>query len=228
MDPSDVLIVVPLLGRPHRVRPLLESVAATSVESRVLLVISAHDTGTAMAVQAALNIVPKLSMLAIGYTNIGDYAKKINAAFLITDEPFLFLGADDLKFHPGWCEAALARMEDPKIGVVGTQDMGNPRVLAGEHSTHSLVRRAYVYEPGAVIGQPGAVLNPDYPHEWVDDELVRTAMFHRAWDFAEDSIVEHLHPNWDKAPTDAIYDESLERSRVGERLFYHRRHLWGE
>lgn len=173
-----------------------------------------------------MNTIPKLSLLSIEYHAVGDYARKINAAFLVSDAPFLFTGADDLDFHEGWCEAALRRMEDPRIGVVGTQDLGNPVVLAGEHSTHSLVRRSYVYHPGAVIGMPGAVLNPDYPHEWCDNELVATAQARGAFVFAEDSIVEHLHPNWDKAAIDPIYSAAVERSRVGERLFYHRRHLW--
>lgn len=226
MGPADVLIVVPLLGRPHRVRPILQSIADTAVEASVMVVVSSHDGPTVMAVQAALNTVPKLSLLSVEYCNVGDYARKVNAAFLQTDHPFLFLAADDLDFHPGWCEAALKRMEDPTVGVVGTQDLGNPLVLAGEHSTHSLVRRSYVYDPGAVIGAPGAVLNVDYPHEFCDNELVETAMFHGAWAFADDSIVEHLHPNWHKAPNDELYGQSYDRSVVGEALFRQRRHLW--
>ena len=34
-----------------------------------------------------------------------------------TDEPLIFQGADDLRFYPGWLEAAKAKLA-PGIGVV--------------------------------------------------------------------------------------------------------------
>jgi hypothetical protein len=154
----------------------------------------------------------------------GDYARKINVGFRKTTEPLVFLGASDLLFHPGWFEAATAQLADG-IGVVGTNDLGSPRVMAGDHSTHSLVTREYVERFGT-IDCPGKVLHEGYEHEYVDDELVLTAKHRGAWAFAADSHVEHLHPSWGKAPSDAMYSQQRRRMHRGRRVFQRRQRLW--
>lgn len=155
----------------------------------------------------------------------GDYARKVNTAYRATTEPYLFMGADDLHFHPGWLSAALARLKDPHVGVVGTNDLGNPRVIRGVHSTHSLVTRAYADKYGT-IDEAGKVLCELYWHEYVDDEFVETSWKRKAWAFAHESVVEHMHPSWGKGETDALYEENAVRMRVGKRLFLRRRQLW--
>lgn len=156
----------------------------------------------------------------------GDYARKINRGYLMSSEPFLFLGADDLDFRAGWLSAGLAAFEDPAIGVVGTQDLApTERARSGEHATHFLVRRRYADELGT-IDEPGKILHESYPHEYVDDELVGTAKARGAWHFAGDSVVEHLHPSWGKAPTDALYRDQSRRMAIGRRIFERRRRLW--
>lgn len=155
----------------------------------------------------------------------GDFARKVNAAYRASTEPFLFMGADDLHFHPGWLSAALARFEEPLVGVVGTNDLGNPRVMRGVHSTHSLVTRAYVERHGT-IDESGKVLHEGYWHEYVDDEFVETSWKHKAWAFAHDSVVEHMHPSWGKGQMDDLYAENDVRMRSGKRLFLRRRPMW--
>jgi hypothetical protein len=97
--------------------------------------------------------------------------------------------------------------------------------MAGDHSTHSLVTREYVDKFGT-IDEPGVVLHEGYHHEFVDDEFVQTAMFRGMWAFAEDSHVEHLHPNWNKAPSDRLYRMQRRRMRLGKRVYAERKHLW--
>jgi hypothetical protein len=108
-------------------------------------------------------------------------------------------------------------MNDPRIGVVGTQDLCNGRTLRGEHATHFLVRRSYMLERGTV-DERGKIFHEGYPHEYVDDELVGTARARGAWAFAEASIVEHLHPSVGKAPLDPLYEQQRARMRRGQRL----------
>lgn len=213
--------MVPVLRRPHRVAPLLESLLqATPEDHRVLFVTSPGDT----AEQDAVTSAGADLLVATWEPARGDYAKKINYAYRHTIEPFLFLGADDLRFHPGWLSAAHAHLTDG-VGVVGTNDLGNPRVLRGVHATHSLVTRDYIDQHGT-IDEPGTVLHEGYWHEYVDDEFVETAWKREAWAFAADSIVEHLHPAWGKAPMDDLYRMEPQRMRQGLRLFRNRRHLW--
>lgn len=197
--------------------PLLESLAAVTPRPyRALFVCDPDDEAERAAVDAA------------GGERIdvaGNYARKINEAYKATAEPLLFLGADDIDFHPNWFERAVACLCDPSVGVVGTNDLGNPRVISGLHATHSLVTRSYVEQYGT-IDEPGKVLHEAYPHEYVDTEFVQTAMHRNAWAFARESVVEHLHPHWGKATTDALYDAHPQRMAAGQRIYRRRQHLW--
>lgn len=208
-------ILVPVLRRPHRVAPLLASIAAATPKPyRVLFICDPGDREEQDAIAMAGG-----EMISPG----GNYASKINAGVRHTTEPLLFLGADDLQFHPGWFEAAACRLTDT-IGVVGTNDLCNRRVVNGEHSTHSLVARWYA-ELGT-IDKPGDVLCEIYAHEFVDDEFVETAKYRRAYAHAHDSIVEHLHPQVGKAPMDDLYAAQPVRMRQGRRVYRQRRPLW--
>jgi hypothetical protein len=178
------------------------------------------------AVAEASARCPSVSYDVLDPNKVGDYAIKINQAYQMTSNPFLFFGADDLHFHPGWLPAALGAMTcDEEVGVVGTQDMANRRVLQGIHSTHCLVSRAYIDECGT-IDEYGKALHEGYAHEFVDDEFVGTAIFRGAFVFAEDSVVEHLHPSVGKAPLDELYRAEPRRMQQGRVLFHRRRTLW--
>jgi hypothetical protein len=147
---------------------------------------------------------------------------KINRAVWQTDEPLIFLGADDIRFRPGWYEAAAAKLK-PGIGLVGTNDLHHPRVVRGRHATHFLATRAYATS-GHIDG-PG-LMHDGYHHCFADDELVETARARGAWAMALDSHVEHLHPSWGNAPDDPVYQASYAPFEADRALFRSRRHLW--
>lgn len=210
-----VAILVPVLNRPHNVEPLLESIReSTTVDHQVLFVADPDDEPERHALDRAG---------AVTLLKAGTYAEKINHAAGCTSASFVFLAADDLRFHRGWFENAVARMTG-RVGVVGTNDLGNRRVIAGEHSTHSLVARWYIDQ--GTIDEPGKVLHEGYTHCFCDDELVATAKHRGAWAFAPDSIVEHLHPDWAKGQRDSTYDLGQRNFRHDRRVFHRRRHLW--
>ena len=222
MSGPAVVIVVPVLGRPHNVGPLVASLREVTAETtaRLLFVATRGDDEEIAEIQRLgqdLLVVPPRAR--------GDYAHKINTGYRQSTEPFLLLGADDIRFRSGWWEAALPHFDDPKIGVVGTNDLGNARVISGEHATHSIVRRSYVDEFGT-IDESGKVLHEGYPHEFVDDEFVETARLRGAFVSEPTSIVEHFHPLWRKAPTDRLYDGQARRMRAGRGLYNRRRRLW--
>lgn len=214
-------VLIPVLRRPHRVEPLLESLLASSTRVHPVFITSPDDRAEQDAVRATgadMLILPDKP-------GVGDYAKKVNLAYRETDEPLLFLAADDLRFRKDWLEFAEAKLRPGRIGVVGTNDLGSPRVMQGQHSTHSLVTRAYADDRGTVDG-PGQVLAECYRHNFVDDEFIGTAKRRSAWAFARASIVEHLHPSWGKASSDPVYrigQASFERDR---RTFQARTRLW--
>lgn len=217
---AGVVILVPVLARPHRVAPTIETVKATTPKPyRLLFIATESDTEEIAALEAA-----RADFVTI--PRRGTYARKINLGASVSDEPLLFMAADDLLFHPGWLLAA-SRLLSDTVQVVGTNDMGNRRTIRGEHSTHTLTTRAYINDPGGVIdGPPGAVLHAGYPHSWVDDEFVGTAKARGVYAHAYDSRVEHLHYLWGKGDEDPTYALGARGHDAGRRLFRQRRRLW--
>lgn len=210
-----VAILVPVLRRPQRVASLLRSIGEATPQPHRVLFIADPDDATELAAIAKCGA----DCIAPG----GSYAHKINCGAQTTTEPLIFVAADDLGFKPGWLEAAEAMLTEG-IGVVGTNDLGSPRVMAGEHATHSLVTREYAAQ--GTIDDSSKLLHEGYHHNFVDDELVATAKHRGAFAFAADSHVEHFHPFWDKGEMDEIYQLGQAQFRFDRRHFLRRQHLW--
>ena len=189
----DLAILVPVLNRPHRVEPLLVSIAdATPEQHRVIF--AASDEAT----------IAELERLGATYITDeggpeGTWPKRINRLYREVNEPYIFCGADDLLFHPGWFHAAMIVMQDID-GVVAVNDLMNS---AG---VHLLISRNYIETVGAAMGEPlGTVMCEKFAHAYVDDFARRTALHHGRWGYAKESIVEHLHVGNGKAPMDSTY-----------------------
>lgn len=219
-DTSAVVIVVPVLSRPANVAPLMASVAeATRPPFRLLFVASEGDDEEHAALEAA-----GADWMTVGPP--GRYGQKCNAGARGSTEPLIFTAADDLRFHPGWLEAAIAHLGDG-AEVVGTNDLGNPRVIAGQHSTHTLWTRRYIEQVGGVIDEPpGVIYHEGYPHDYVDDEGIGTARARGVYAHAHDSHVEHMHWLFGKGEQDDVYRFAMDQAMQGRRLYARRRRLW--
>lgn len=221
---NELVVVVPVLARPRNVEPLVASYdSARTVSSRLLFVCSPDDARQIQACEkAAVGFI--VAEFAAGS---GDFARKINLAYSLTVEPFIFQAADDVDFQPGWDAEALSVAETLGVGVVGTNDDGNPAVMRGDHSTHSLIRRAYVDEHGGSLDGPGVVFHPGYGHQFCDTELVELAKSRGEWGFAADAVVRHHHPFWDRrVRTDATYRKGLSTGAADRRLYQQRSRRW--
>lgn len=215
-SPADLVILVPMLGRPHRVEPLLDSIHEATPTARVLFVVTPEDVDVHDAIDRAGK-----ERISVPWRDVGDYARKINEGYLHTTEPLIFTGADDLSFQPGWFEAAVHFLDD-RAGVVGTWDKCNRRTK-WNHSTHSLVTRTYA--DLGTIDEPRKIYHEGYVHEYVDDELVGTAMRRKAYRHARGAVVEHLHP-MAGYPSDDLYERQGERMAASKALYRERRRLW--
>lgn len=115
MPGDDLAIIVPMWKRAHRVRPLYDSVRAATPDARLFFVISRGDVDVLQTVTALADDThdPKLDGHLVLWPagSQGDYARKINYGYANTVEPFVFTGADDLAFRPGWYEAAREVMD---------------------------------------------------------------------------------------------------------------------
>lgn len=224
-DMTEILVIVPVLNRPQRALLVAQSLAEATVRDyRLVFVCSPDDDAEVDACTRVCAHYDALVMVVDWQPGHGDWARKINAVYTQTSEPFLLLGADDLVFHPGWDTAAL-ELAHAGFGVIGTNDLGNPTVQRGIHSTHPLVSRAYAGACGTV-DECDKILHEGYRHNWVDAELVETAKQRGAWAFAAASRVEHFHPFWGKAQDDATYLAGREHYAADARLFQARRRLW--
>ena len=228
---SKISILVPVLNRPQNAAPLVDSIKSTANYGHVHQIVFLCSPGDNKEHLACMETEADVDI--VGFENgPGDWAKKINHGFSITDGEFCLLAADDLKFHPGWDFEVLKVAEETGVGVIGTNDLGNATVMRGLHSTHPLVRRSYVLEQGT-IDEPGKCLHEGYSHQWVDTELIETAKMRQQWAFAKDSIVEHLHPFWSdprtgqkKAKMDSTYEKALSTTKEDHALYQQRRFLW--
>lgn len=221
-------IIVPVLNRPANVHPLLHSIwENTTVEYRVIFVVSMDDPTELAAIRPYAGTEESVHILIAPWPggSPGDYARKINKVASTTGAPFIFMGADDLNFHQDWDVNGLYKFTDESIGVVGTNDLGNPWVMEGKQSTHSFVRSEYVHHAGT-IDEIGKVLHEGYHHNFVDNELVETAQHRGAFIHAHDSVVEHLHPDWGKAQRDHVYNIARDSMDPGREIYNQRRHLW--
>jgi hypothetical protein len=222
---SEVVILVPVLARPDNARPLVRSIHAATedVAHRILFLVSPGDQRQLKACHDS-----GVDVLVTDWEggSRGDYARKINLGYRETTEPWLLMAADDLRFHAGWASEAVAVGERYRVGIVGTNDMGNPRVKRGTTSTHPLIRRFYIDECGGTPDGTGDVLHEGYHHNFCDSELVDVAKARDCWAFAPRSYVEHLHPHWGHGALDDTYRHGLRHFHDDGRLFVQRSRLW--
>lgn len=193
---GNVAVIVPVMGRPQNAAPFMASLKASTNRATVYAIVGPEKEAGKSAV--AWRKAGAEVRVCKGST----FAQKVNYAYQVTIEPWLLLVGDDVRFRPGWVEAA------QKVGtasVVGTNDLANPRVVAGEHSCHPLIRRSYIDEVGASWDGPRVVCHEGYGHWFVDDEIVTAAKQRGVWGFAPDAVIEHLHPIWGTAPDDETY-----------------------
>ena len=219
---AEIVVVVPVLARPQNAQALADSLAASTDRVRLLFVCSPDDTEQIAACQVTGADV----LVASWKPGPADFARKINLGYHESSEPFVFQGADDLEFTPGWADAALTAIEAGPYSVCGTQDTANPSVKAGQHSTHTLFRRSYCDDPGASMDGPGTVFSTAYDHQRTDDECVAVAKARGVWTFAHKAVVIHRHPIWGTAPNDSTYIKALARGKEDADIFKSRRHLW--
>lgn len=223
MKAATVVIGIPVLNRPHLVKPLLKNIAEATPEPHLVLFIADSDD------QVELKALDAAGAEYITMEPPVNWAAKINALYRETTSEFIFAGADDLLYHPDWLTRALSHMK-PGIGIVGTNDLANDRTMTGKHATHMLIRRSYIDEQSGVVDEPGKVIHSGYPHEFGDDELIQTAMARGAYAHAFDSLVQHCHPivgpMAGKVPDDDTYRLGRARTKQGRRLFHSRKRLW--
>jgi glycosyltransferase involved in cell wall biosynthesis len=210
-EPDQVAVVVPAMRRPQNARPLVESLKATD-RANVYFICDPDDE---LEIRAALDAGANVIVSERGHT----FATKANVAYENTDEPWIFLCGDDVRFAPDWLDHA-EKLSD-RFDVIGTNDAadgnGNATVQNGSHADHMLVRRSYVDTYGASLDGPGVLCSEEYNHFFVDWELVGLAKARGVFSPCLDSVVEHLHPGLGKGPSDLVYQSLQSDKSIADR-----------
>lgn len=220
---SRIAVLVPVLNRPASAAPLIESFTASSPDAELWFLCTPGDDEEIEACEQTGQPFLVMDWPA----GPADYSRKINRGFALTRAPYVLCAADDLRFHPGWDRELLRVVEEFDVGVVGTNDHANPAVIAGRHSTHPLVARCYVEAHGGYVGGRGQVYCPLYDHQFVDNELVATAVARGCYAHCHEAVVAHHHPIFDRSvASDATYVKGQAHGGADRALFESRRHLW--
>ena len=212
-------VIIPALHRPQNVKPLMDSLRASTGLATAWWVCEPDDH-------------EQINMVITNGGNVivepGSFAHKVNTAYErdgwnldgpSPPAPWILLVGDDVRFRPGWLDQALDVANRWNADVVGTNDLLNPRVLRGEHATHMLIRRTYIDERGASWDGPGVVCHEGYHHQYVDDEIVWTAKLRGVFQAALGSHVEHVHPLNGSTPMDEIYVLGQSHTKGDKALF---------
>ena len=195
----NVAIIVPTLGRPEALAPLVTNLReVTPPVYRLCFVVDPDDHASQSAL-ASLSSAAEVLLLESG----GTYPVKVNAGARATDEALLVPTADDVVFHPGWYEAMLSHFERG-VQVVGTSDL-TPATANGSHATMPILTRTYMEDPGAAHDEKGVVFHEGYHHNFVETELWQLACHREVAVFEPGSVIEHLHPAWGTAEVDDTY-----------------------
>lgn len=222
-----VAVVVPVAKRDNAA-PFLDTLANSLTPAQrervtVYVIGDINDSATTDRWLDQLHRYENTMILSFDFAEkIGTFAEKVNRAFEVTEEPWLFLVGDDVHFHPAWLDQAMETARTTGAHVVGTNDLGNPAVLAGEHATHMLVRREYVEHTGASWDGPGVLCHEGYRHWFVDNELVAAAKQVGAWAPCLLAVVEHMHPIWKKGADDAVYRLGQDAAEADRELWFQR------
>lgn len=216
MEP--VTVVVPVLGRPRNAEPFMASLreSVKGDPPPVIAVANVDDGETADAWRRA-------GAKCIRFAGQpGSYGQKANYAArwpTVAKRAWMFLTGDDVAFGPGWLDV----LDDvrPESCVVGTNDHANPRVTSGDHAVHFFLRMDYIRDRGASWDGPGTVIGP-YRHWYSDDELVTIAKLRGVWEMRLDSVVEHLHPYFDRGEMDDTYRIGETHAAADQALFEER------
>lgn len=213
-------VIVPVMNRPGRVAPFLESLAASGADATAYFVVDEDDEAeiTAIRTVGGNMIVNTGDPAAV---NPRGFPVKCNVGYRATTEPWLLFVGDDVAFHGGWLQEGLREAGDT-FHLVATADLLNHSVMQGRLATHPLMRRSWIDEQGASWDGPGVVCHVGYDHICCDLEWSAVARDQQVFRFARRSIIEHLHWLNHRADKDATYRRGQEYNREDMRLWKER------
>ncbi len=182
-DCEMVDILIPTYRRPERIAGIVANIRACTPEPHRIVFICDEDE--------SMNAARLAGAIALRNEGAASYAGAMNTGARWSDAAWVFLGADDLEFTPGWVRGAQRYMAEP-WSVIGTRDGDWQPTETGASATHMFVRGDYIRQVGATVGdKPGELIYEGYRHYCAEQELVFLAKARGVYTHAYESLVLH-------------------------------------
>jgi hypothetical protein len=219
MNEKTVAVLMPTLGRPHKMKENVENLWDVTKKEEIDIVFIVEEDD-----EASLKMAVTLDAITLINQRVRSFAGAINTAVRTLPHNYFFGGSDDFLFHPNWLPPLIDLSEN--FGMVGPEDLGNPSVRAGQLAVSYLISRRYISK--ACVGYPKNLLYEGYIHNYTDTELTETAIYNGEYIFCPDSIVEHMHPSFNKSEIDETYKLSFDYadSNTDFQTYLSRKPLW--
>ncbi len=187
-----VSIITPSTRRPEQLRACIERLIETTQEHDVEIICVIDDCPD------SLKALEGLPIIVISNPKHQGAGACWNQGSRIATGGAFVLGADDVIYHDGWLDAALAALD--KLGGSGMVGLNDLHVPEHAFATHHLMTRDFVIK---YMG--GCFVIPVYGHQFIDLEATARARRASKYIWARDAIVEHRHPAHKMAPNDFVY-----------------------
>jgi hypothetical protein len=213
-----VSVIIPSAGRPEQCRACVDQLFETTLGWNVECIVVAEPLGLDVS---HLSLYRQLFRLdrRVTFRLFKEHEGPVrgwNVGAEASSGQFLVFGADDLNWHEGWLAVALDTMNGirDRSGLVGFNDgitNGN------REATHFMMSRDFCVEHHG-----GVLAFPSYHQYYTDVESWRRAKKVDRYRWAFQAKVEHMHPEWNKAKTDATYELSSPKFDQDKAIFMRR------
>lgn len=219
-----VSVVIPSTGRLARLQSCVERLWATTrgFDVECIVVTDDHETwewGREAVGRHGHGLLRMLQLADLNGTWRPRALEAWNLGAAWSTGAVLVLGADDLWWFHGWIGEMMETMaEFPEgEGMVGFNDLAHD---GNKLSTHFAVGREFARQ---YLG--GVLVCPKYHHFYVDQEAGYRAKAANRFVWAQNAVVEHVHPDLRKASTDELYERTRGFLEADKATFFERARL---
>lgn len=214
-----IAVLIPTYKRENKLEALVKSFYINSKQSNLYFIIEPDDKKTLEKLES-LNKDYKQKFKIIIFN--GEYVSAINKGVSITDEPFIFCGADDILFSKDWDKKLLKIMGDENINVTGGIDDWICS-KSNVHISHPLVRRSYIEGIGSYWGGNKSLYFEGYKHYQCDIELEQLAWTRNCFRLCKEVVIAHNHYVNKKSEDDETYQKSRKSIKADIDLYHKRK-----
>lgn len=192
----DLLVILPVRRRPHNLPRFLGAFRRTAKTADLLIVMDSDDRSydgkltrlgvggegrIHAVVQERMMTSPKVNRVALQHT--GAY------------RALMFMGDDNVPRTPGWDLLMLQALDE----------MGGTGILYARDLARDDLPCSALISAG-IVAALGWMALPAVSHFFMDNAWRDLGTRAGCLRYLPDVVIEHLHPAWGKAPTDALYD----------------------